>query len=257
MRVVSSAAAIAALCAAASQSLATVVDLTTAGASGSLNGALFRELSLSPTGTGNIQSFVRTQHSGTQLGYNTSGRPVAYDEGTDPNFTRDRTLASVPIVTYQGNNYYEFRLDVNQVNSSPLISLDSVEIRTRSLASVTGAWGAAQGTVRYTFGFSQDHSSNTLTSGSAADYVLLNYSLNAGSGQGDMAMLIPVSNFAGALGTDYVYLYSHFGDHNATNDGFEEWFTFESTVVPLPPGGLAGGALVGGLMLVRLRRRSA
>src|SRR5438105_471327 len=54
----------------------TVLDLTAAGASGLLQGALYRDISTSPTGSGNVHSFVRLDASGTEQGYNTSFRPL-------------------------------------------------------------------------------------------------------------------------------------------------------------------------------------
>lgn len=43
-----------------------------------------------------------------------------------------------------------------------------------------------------------------------------------GSGNGDVRVLVLNSLFAGHEG-EYVYLFSHMGDLNASNDGFEEW----------------------------------
>jgi len=56
-------------------SLAGMTDLTTAGSSGELNGALFiwTDLDRSSTGTGVIDSFVIIQHDGVEQGYNTDG----------------------------------------------------------------------------------------------------------------------------------------------------------------------------------------
>src|SRR5262245_58112589 len=43
-----------------------VVDLTTLGSSGTINGAIYRQGQVAPSGTGNIQSFIRIQRSGTE-----------------------------------------------------------------------------------------------------------------------------------------------------------------------------------------------
>src|SRR4051812_34276852 len=97
-----------AVCAAAGAAMGnTIVDLTTT-TSGTINGALFQRASLQTSGTGAIESFLRLQASGTEQGYNTSGRPVAFDELTDPNFTRNLTLGQVPTLNVGGTNYYEF-----------------------------------------------------------------------------------------------------------------------------------------------------
>jgi hypothetical protein len=50
--------------------------------------------------------------------------------------------------------------------------------------------------------------------------VKLNYRLNAGSGAGDMFLLVPEAAFAGSSANGFVYLYSKFSGANA---GFEEW----------------------------------
>jgi hypothetical protein len=52
--------------------------------------------------------------------------------------------------------------------------------------------------------------------------VILNYNLNSGSGSGDLFVYVPVSKL-GTDASDYVYLFSHFGDTHNANDGFEEW----------------------------------
>ena len=69
---------------------------------------------------------------------------------------------------------------------------------------------------------------------------------------GDVRMLVPVSNFAGASQSDFVYLFSRFGDNNANNDGYEEWNLQGggTATIPLPAAGamgLAGLIGVGGL----------
>src|SRR5437899_1740853 len=93
---------------------AETIDLTSVGSSGTINGGLFQQTSTQPTGTGVIDSFVRIQNNGTEQGYNTSARPVQFDEKTDPNYTRPLLLSSVPVVNINGVNYRQFLLDINQ-----------------------------------------------------------------------------------------------------------------------------------------------
>src|SRR5262245_58138129 len=115
-----------------------VVDLVNT-TNGSANGALFYRADFRPAGTGVIDSFVRIQHDngpsnnnhsvdGEEQGYNTSGRPVQYDELTDPNYTRDLMYGEVPIVSIGGVDYKEFFLDINEPNGGGknLLSLDQV-----------------------------------------------------------------------------------------------------------------------------------
>jgi hypothetical protein len=85
-----------------------VVDLTTLGSSGTINGAIYRQGQVSPAGTGNIQSFIRMQQTGKEFGYNTNSRPftdpVLLNGGTNSNanFTRAVPLSAVPIVAIGG-----------------------------------------------------------------------------------------------------------------------------------------------------------
>ena len=224
--------------------------------SGSINDALFFRSDFNPGGTGTLNSFLRLQHdngpsnnghsdNGREQGYNTSGRPVQYDENTDPNFTRDLLFGEIPIVTIASVDYKEFVLDINepQGGTQSLLSLDQVNIYTSDVGSQTGV-ESTLGTLRYTTGGSLNE--NT---------VLLDSGFSSGSGEGDMRMYVPLSNFSGVDDSDFVYLYSHFGnldsDHR-TGSGFEEWSVL--TVIP-EPGSLA---LIGaaGVLTMRRRRRT-
>lgn len=197
---------------------AAVLDLTTAGSSGVINGATFVQIPGAVAGTGNIESFVRIQNNGIEEGFNATVRPVMTNVGTDPNFTRDIRLSQVPIV----NGSYEFLLDINQTLPGALLDLNALRIFTRD--AVTGPLTAAAQLTDLTgaLGIAQRYSLDDLVGG-INNTVNLNYALNHGSGKGDLAVYIPVSMFAGDLGTDFVYLYSRFGETFAGNDGFEEW----------------------------------
>jgi hypothetical protein len=233
----------------ASTGQATVVDLTTAHSSGFINGARFATADFQAAGTGVIDSFVRIQHNGTEQGYNTSGRPCAFDENTSGNYTRDLRLSEIPIVTIAGQSgsFYEFILDINQQNSNPLLSLDQVKIFTSTVGSQTTTNVTSLGSLRYNM--------DGVPAGDST--VELNYALANGSGQGDMVMDIPVSDFNGALPTDFVYLYSQFGQPNSTNDGFEEWaIRTNNPVNPVPLPAAAGMGLAGLTGLVLVRRRN-
>ena len=226
---------------------AQAVDLNlTAGGTGTINGAIFQTSDNQSTGTGVIQSFVRVQDNGIADGYNTSARPVFYDENTSPTFTRDLQLAFVPIVNIGGVNYREFLLDINQQNSSPLLSLDKIQIYVSATGNQSGAIGTF-GTKVYDLDTGTDST------------ILLNYSLNNGSGSGDMFAYIPNAVFAGA---NYVTLYSMFGARGgayAENDGFEEWAVRSVQTLPVPEPGtyalmLAGLGVVG--FMARRRRQA-
>jgi hypothetical protein len=233
----------------ASTGQATIVDLTTAHTSGFINGARFATSDFQTAGTGVIDSFVRIQATGSEQGYNTSGRPTAFDENSSGNFTRNLRLGDIPIVTIVGQTggFYEFILDINQTNSHPLLSLSQVKIFTSVTGSQTTSNITSLGTLRY-----------NMDAAPAGDSgVELDYSLNSGSGQGDMVMDIPVSAFGAALATDFVYLYSQFGNPNPTNDGFEEWaIRTNNPVNPVPLPAAAGMGLAGLSCLVLTRRRT-
>jgi hypothetical protein len=79
--------------------------------------------------------------------------------------------------------------------------------------------------------------------------------LNSGSGQSDIAFLVPASAFTGALDSDFVYMYQKFGEHesaestNTTQGGYEETKFGGSSIqpptpVPEPTTTLFGVALV-------------
>jgi hypothetical protein len=108
-----------------------VLDLFTAGAFGTLNGARFEEVvSGSSTGSGVFDSFVRLQAANndfdsnpdTEQGVNydrAGGLNPQYDEGNSPTFNRKLALSEVPIVDVEGTFYRELFLDINQLNSDP------------------------------------------------------------------------------------------------------------------------------------------
>ncbi len=225
---------------AATQPLRAVsLDLTGALTGGTINNAFFTRTEVGSTGTGTINSFVRIQDNGTEDGYNASARPVMTDVNTSPQFTRDIQLSTVPLLTNPQTltgQYYEFLLDINQSANRPLLSLDALDIYTRTaplttantLAALTGS-GAV---LRY-----------SLDAGPAGNSeILLNYNFGSGSGSGDLFAYIPASVFGTALPTDYVYLYSMFGARGgdyAANAGFEEW------AVRAAPNGVGGGEIPG------------
>lgn len=230
----------------ASTGQAVVVDLTTAHSSGFINGARYATSDFQTAGTGVIDSFVRIQHTGTEQGYNTSGRPTAFDENTSGNFTRNLTLSEIPIVTIGSASFYEFILDINQTSANPLLTLNQVKIFTSTVGSQTTSNISSLGTLRYNMDAAPDGDSR----------VEMDYNLGSGSGQGDMVLDVPITAFSGAIGSNFVYLYSQFGEPNPTNDGFEEWaIRTNNPVNPVPLPAAAGMGLAGLTSMAMIRRR--
>jgi hypothetical protein len=224
---------------------ATEVNLITT-TNGSINGALFERTDFRPAGSGVIHSFVRISSNNPQeQGYNTSGRPLAFDENNSPTFTRDLQLSDLPVRSIAGQgDFYEFLLDINQQSANPYLSLDQVKIFTGPTLGIHSANLSDLGTLRYDMDALGD------------SWVDMNYNLNSGSGQGDVRMLVPVSDFAGVSPTAAVYLFSRFGDqpNENNNDGYEEWSIQGGggTSIPLP---LAAGMGLAGLVGVGIARR--
>ncbi|MBK0400438.1 hypothetical protein H0I76_14650, partial [Limibaculum sp. M0105] len=222
----------------------TYFDLTTraGGDEATIDGALFRtQASEGSSGTGLIQAFVRVQSDGTEEGYNTSERPLAYDENSSPSFTKSLLLNQVPIVEIDGIEYYEFRLDINQTNNDPLLSLDELKVYTSTTGDEEGLITGTDFTDDTTLVWDLDD--QDLDGTDDTDHtILLDYSLQAGSGKSDMFFYVPVDDFGGVdPDSTYVVLYSKFGETGFlsdgpdgivpdalegdydTNDGFEEW----------------------------------
>jgi hypothetical protein len=207
---------------------AAVVDLSTSN-SGTINGAVFEFMTQQPTGTGVINPFLRihgTGNAGTEQGYNTSGRPTAFDEIKDPNFTRNIQFSDLQQTTIalNGTTYFRILLDVNEPNGNrSLITLDALQLYTSATGSQTTSNVASLGTLRYDLDAGGNNS------------VVIDAARNHGSGSGDVYIYIPTANFAGTADSDFVYLYARFGDADGDDaqGGFEE-FALVNNITPIP-----------------------
>lgn len=208
--------AAAVMCALAVGAQAGMFDLTALGSSAVINDAVFLQAAPGSTGTGVIQSFLRIQANGVEQGYNTDYKPFEFDEKAG-NFTRSLMKSDVPRVCIDNVVYREFLLDINESSgrNGSLLSLDSLQVFLGTAPDLHG-YPAGLGTLIY-----------DMNAPASGNWIMLDYSLNSGSGSGDMFFYVPDRLFS-APG-DYVYLYSQFGAQGDKNNGlgadagFEEW----------------------------------
>ncbi len=225
-------------------------NLTSIGDVAELNdGAIIQQSFLAVVGTGNLNPFLRVQDRPVEDGYNTShrlnGTPkivyeggAATDDDTDKS-THDLLLNTVPIVSYEGGLYREFRLDLNEDQSDGnLVSLDAVGVWVGTRGFIN-AFDPVNGDFDY-YGAWNDQTVDG--HGQATEvwqmddgwWVTINSSLSAGSGNlGDARLLVPAGDFGEAgeacpynptASCDYhVYFYTEFGADSAAEATFEEW----------------------------------
>jgi hypothetical protein len=226
----------------------TVIDLTTAGASngvGSLanlgGNFIVQQISPQSTGTGVIDSFLRIQQDGTERGFNTSVNNPPLDDKAG-NFTRALLLSEIPTVTIGGTDYLQFLLDINQ-NGNNKLSLNQIEILQAASDpglnfTIAEASTTQEAVLGLTGGTEIFQMSNATKSLNDAFEIQMDFSLNSGSGSGDMFLYVPKSDFLSNL--DNVILFAQFGAPPgafSSNDGFEEWAVLK------PPGSIIFSAV--------------
>jgi hypothetical protein len=215
------------------------LDLTTGPtAFGQINGAQYEIFNTGNSGTGIFPAFVQIQQDVTEQGYNTSGGQP-FNEGSSAQHNHD--IQKSDLVLTSDGNWYEFTLDLNEMQNEPTIDLTSVRIYTDSRPSLTVTDFSFQN-LRYDMDALDDWT------------VLLDTTVtNAGSGKPDMKLFVPVSLFASDSASTYVYLYSAF---TLCGDGAEEWGLRSGGVPPNPTvPGPATLALMAGSGLLALKRR--
>jgi hypothetical protein len=237
--------------------LAAVINLTdvtidgnavTPGGEGSLTGttggtAVFSRNNLQTSGSGVFDPFLTVQADGTEQGYNTDGTLTM--DTKRAGFTRNLQVGELKIVTISSQGvtpFYEFILDANQnandVSGKAVLGLSRLALFTSPTADISEPSLAAldaNGDTTLRFDLGTSHT------------VLIDAALGAtaGSGSADMFAYIPVSAFAGALPTDYLYFYNANGSIRESNDGFEEWSALVGVNITNVPEGGATVALFG------------
>lgn len=227
---------------------ATFVNLTQPNSSGSVNTffgtAYFTTDNTQPTGTGVFEPFLSIQRNGVEQGYNSSDKNAPFDVKRIPVWNHEFTVAEMKANArvFIGNEvYYRFLIDINEPNAlnatddKPLISLDSLKMFTSPTAGQTTSNVESLGVKRF------DLDLNPL--GILADTHVLYDDRNHGSGQSDIAFLIPGAAFATAADSDIVYMFQKFGENmsadqkfaNTTEGGFEETKFGGSSGSPPPP----------------------
>lgn len=226
----------------------TEYNLTAPGSSATDSGVIFKQINPQSTGTGLIDSFAQVGQPGGSLtftqGYNTTVNNVL-NNGSSDQFNHALLLSNVPTVTISGVTYREFNLDINQTGSNPLLSVSDIQVFLTNTGnqSVTGV--DSKGNLLLA-NAQQIYRLDGNGSSGQDDSIKLDYSLNSGSGSGDMTMLVPNSLFTG--GFTQVVLFSSFGVPYPQNDGFEEWFVCrnKNTGAPQACTGSTSGTNVSG-----------
>lgn len=253
---------------------ATVVDLNSgsgATGSGTVNGALFSINTLQPAGSGVIDPFLTIQQhgpGGPEQGYNSTALPFDTKRTT---YNHEIKLGDLGQVTIGNTAYFQFVVDVNEPNGKgkSLISLDMLKVYTSpSIQTNTSTTPTVQGGVAFDlFNGSLGNLRYDLSNPVGLNSVLYN-DVHHGSGQADINIYIPVSDFAGASPNDYLYMYQAWGFNASadfeTSGGFEETFFLKGnsfTPVPEVPAFLPLAAVllvaVGGHMLWARRKESS
>ena len=230
----------------------TVEDLTPGApaSGGPLNGGFVFAIDPQSTGTGVIDPFLReqigTDKKGPEEGLNTSinNPPLDDKAGT---WTHDLSVSALAPVTFNGQQFYKFTLDANQVGNGP-ISLIQFEIFV-----TPGSPFTKNSDLLNLLSTTPNYDMN----GGANQY-RVDVSSQNGSGSGDMYFLVPVADIGNS---GNLYLYAEFGaDANANgftpNDGFEEWYATEGlNSTGVPDSGTTVALLGLGLTSVALLRR--
>ena len=218
-----------------------VLDLTAAGSFGTLNDAIVHHMDATwasangdlSHGTGPLQVVLGVNHTGTETGYNTTATPL--QTGMDTTVAQALTLSQVPVVTVNGNQYYEFVLNVNEPTSANArkLSVDGLQFFVSDVSNLTNynANKNTLGTLANKVSPVYD-----LDAGDPTNSLLLRAKTNTGA-VGEIAFLVPVGNFASATPSSFVYIYTKI---TGAAGGDEQWGVRSAPVTDSGPASLSG-----------------
>ena len=200
------------------------IDLTAAGSSATINGALFQVSGPNTgAGSGSIDSFLRTHAGSVEAGFNTDG-DLTLDQVSGC-CTHAITLGQLAIVDVGGDDYYALRLDINEPGGTKSgLTLQALELWVNTATGSDDDYSDGLGTKVWDL---------------AGDTVDLDGSIApGGSGNFDYDVLLPTSLLAGFSAGDFLYLYNVFGEIDgsgfAAEGGFEEWSVSTNNLAPVP-----------------------
>jgi len=182
------------------------------------SGVLY-EANTTGSGTGNYDSFLRLGANSNEIGFNTNDPHLA--ENKDGIWTHTLLVSGLDTVFIGPIEYYEIRLDLNEVQSG-----DNNFITLEDMRIYSSTFGADEPTFNANFvvsGFTKVFD--------LGDSLLLDDS-NHGSGTDDYVFYIPTSLFTGS---DFLTLYARF---SGSDDGFEEFRVKTQEFVPQPDIGI-------------------
>lgn len=158
------------------------------------------------------------------------------------------TIRISDLVAFQG--HYVFALDVNEPSGGDVnrfISLDEIRLYVGTNTDPNPVPTTAAGLLPALGTKIWDLQANPIA-GSRND-VLVDYSINNGSGTDDILLWVPTDKFAGFASDSFVYLYAKHGELGTTasqrgvqfsgfqtdGGGFDEWATYTATTTGTPP----------------------
>lgn len=212
------------------------------------------------SGTGNFETYLKLQDGKSyELGYNTSGTPVPFDDASGP-WTKDITIADLRVSTnIFGVNYATIGMDLNEPDAPTpkYLSVDAFKVYVSPIGSQTTNDISSLGTLVYDMD----------AGGELSILADVNRNHSAGSGNSDVNVYIPTSLLNTFPTNYYFYSYVEFGavatlggTNYEANSGFEELnlhtgLRLWNDTIPEPNTGILALGGLAALCGMRRRRR--